>query len=142
MGEEEDHGRECRDGDREHQDAVVSRIAGGQAGDEQGHRLAILTLHDDQRPQIVVPCAHEGDDGGGGEGRCHDGHIDSKEDAEFTQPVYACSLHRLDGEGLTALAEEENQKGLQDAKLYLLMAAKQVLANGLDLLGLSAPTKM
>ncbi len=36
----------------------------------------------------------------------------------------------------------DNTVGVQDAKLYLLMAAKQVLANGLSLLGLSAPTKM
>ena len=46
------------------------------------------------------------------------------------------------GNAIRILTEDENQKGLQDAKLYLLMAAKQVLANGLDLLGLSAPTKM
>ncbi|GAA5099022.1 arginine--tRNA ligase [Wohlfahrtiimonas larvae] len=31
---------------------------------------------------------------------------------------------------------------LQDAKLYLLASARQVIANGLDLLGLSAPNKM
>lgn len=35
-----------------------------------------------------------------------------------------------------------DDKELQEAKLYLLMAAKQVLANGLYLLGLSAPQKM
>lgn len=46
------------------------------------------------------------------------------------------------GNAIRILTEDENAKGLQDAKLYLLMAAKQVLANGLDLLGLSAPTKM
>ncbi len=46
------------------------------------------------------------------------------------------------GNAIRILTEDENGKGLQDAKLYLLMAAKQVLANGLDLLGLSAPTKM
>ncbi|UNM95980.1 arginine--tRNA ligase [Ignatzschineria rhizosphaerae] len=46
------------------------------------------------------------------------------------------------GNAVRILTEDEDQKGLQDAKLYLLMAAKQVLANGLDLLGLSAPTKM
>jgi len=46
------------------------------------------------------------------------------------------------GNAIRILTDSEDGKGLQDAKLYLLMAAKQVLANGLDLLGLSAPTKM
>lgn len=46
------------------------------------------------------------------------------------------------GNAIRILTDEAQGKGLQDAKLYLLMAAKQVLANGLDLLGLSAPTKM
>ncbi|MHC5225328.1 arginine--tRNA ligase [Ignatzschineria sp. LJL83] len=46
------------------------------------------------------------------------------------------------GNAIRILTEDADAKGLQDAKLYLLMAAKQVLANGLDLLGLSAPTKM
>ena len=46
------------------------------------------------------------------------------------------------GNAIRILTEDETAKGLQDAKLYLLMAAKQVLANGLNLLGLSAPTKM
>ncbi len=35
-----------------------------------------------------------------------------------------------------------DDKALQDAKLYLLFSAKQVIANGLYLLGLSAPNKM
>ncbi len=35
-----------------------------------------------------------------------------------------------------------DDKALQDAKLYLLSSAKQVIANGLYLLGLSAPNKM
>ncbi len=46
------------------------------------------------------------------------------------------------GNAIRILTEDAEAKGLQDAKLYLLMAAKQVLANGLNLLGLSAPTKM
>lgn len=46
------------------------------------------------------------------------------------------------GNAIRILTEDESAKGLQEAKLYLLMAAKQVLANGLSLLGLSAPTKM
>ena len=46
------------------------------------------------------------------------------------------------GNAIRILTDSEDGKGLQDAKIYLLMAAKQVLANGLDLLGLSAPTKM
>lgn len=46
------------------------------------------------------------------------------------------------GNAIRILTEDDTAKGTQDAKLYLLMAAKQVLANGLDLLGLSAPTKM
>lgn len=46
------------------------------------------------------------------------------------------------GNAIRILTEDEAAKGLQEAKLYLLMAAKQVLANGLSLLGLSAPTKM
>lgn len=46
------------------------------------------------------------------------------------------------GNAIRILTDESNAKGLQDAKLYLLMAAKQVLANGLSLLGLSAPEKM
>ena len=46
------------------------------------------------------------------------------------------------GNAIRILTEDNDAKGLQDAKLYLLMAAKQVLANGLSLLGLSAPTKM
>ncbi|GBU10155.1 arginyl-tRNA synthetase [Gammaproteobacteria bacterium] len=33
-------------------------------------------------------------------------------------------------------------QALQDAKIFLISAAKQVLANGLDLLGLSAPERM
>ncbi len=46
------------------------------------------------------------------------------------------------GNAIRILTDDSNAKGLQDAKLYLLMAAKQVLANGLSLLGLSAPEKM
>lgn len=46
------------------------------------------------------------------------------------------------GNAIRILTDNESEKGLQDAKLYLLMAAKQVLANGLTLLGLTAPTKM
>ena len=46
------------------------------------------------------------------------------------------------GNAIRILTDNESEKGLQDAKLYLLMAAKQVLANGLTLLGLSAPIKM
>lgn len=47
-----------------------------------------------------------------------------------------------DGNAIRILTDDESQKGLQEAKLFLLMAAKQVLANGLSLLGLSAPVKM
>lgn len=46
------------------------------------------------------------------------------------------------GNAIRILTEDTDAKGVQDAKLYLLMAAKQVLANGLSLLGLSAPEKM
>lgn len=46
------------------------------------------------------------------------------------------------GNAIRILTEDADAKGIQDAKLYLLMAAKQVLANGLSLLGLSAPEKM
>lgn len=46
------------------------------------------------------------------------------------------------GNAIRILTDNESERGRQDAKLYLLMAAKQILANGLTLLGLSAPTKM
>ncbi|TWS21672.1 arginine--tRNA ligase, partial [Tsukamurella sputi] len=46
------------------------------------------------------------------------------------------------GNTIRILTDNESERGRQDAKLYLLMAAKQILANGLTLLGLSAPTKM
>ncbi len=46
------------------------------------------------------------------------------------------------GNAIRILTEEEDQRPLQEAKLYLLDAARQVLANGLDLLGLSAPERM
>ncbi len=44
-----------------------------------------------------------------------------------------------DGKAIRILTDDE---ALQDAKLYLLASAKQVIANGLALLGLSAPNKM
>lgn len=43
------------------------------------------------------------------------------------------------GKAIRILTDDE---GLQDAKLYLLSSAKQVIANGLHLLGLTAPNKM
>ncbi|MGL4674353.1 MAG: arginine--tRNA ligase, partial [Wohlfahrtiimonas sp.] len=43
------------------------------------------------------------------------------------------------GKAIRILTDDES---LQDAKLYLLASAKQVIANGLSLLGLSAPNKM
>ena len=44
-----------------------------------------------------------------------------------------------DGKAIRILTDDA---ALQDAKLYLLASAKQVIANGLALLGLSAPNKM
>lgn len=44
-----------------------------------------------------------------------------------------------DGKAIRILSDDA---ALQDAKLYLLASAKQVIANGLSLLGLSAPNKM
>lgn len=44
-----------------------------------------------------------------------------------------------DGKAIRILTDDAT---LQDAKLYLLASAKQVIANGLALLGLSAPNKM
>mgnify|MGYP001205248228 FL=1 len=43
------------------------------------------------------------------------------------------------GKAIRILTDDQ---ALQDAKLYLLSSAKQVIANGLSLLGLSAPNKM
>lgn len=44
-----------------------------------------------------------------------------------------------EGQAIRILGDD---KALQDARLYLLMAAREVVANGLHLLGLSAPTRM
>lgn len=46
------------------------------------------------------------------------------------------------GNAIRILTDNPEQLPLQEAKLYLLDAARQVLANGLDLLGLSAPERM
>ena len=52
----------------------------------------------------------------------------------------AAALHGYyDGSGVKVLVDEDD---LRNARLNLLLAVKQVLANGLKLLGVSAPEKM
>lgn len=70
--------------------------------------------------------------------------------AAYLQELAACvhayyNIKDTNNQPIKILTKELNNQSaiaLQDAKLVLILAARQVLANGLDLLGLTAPERM
>ena len=114
--EEDDDRRQRADRDRRHDHAVVDDVAAHRVGDQHRHGNRLVGLHDDLRPEICVPRAHERDGRGGGVGRLHHRNEHPNENLEFIQAVDARRLERIPREAARAVSEIHNQKRRRDAR--------------------------
>ena len=110
QAEEDDGGWQRADQNAQHQHAVVHAVTTLEVGDQHRHRDRAVVLKYDLRPQVAVPCVHEGDCHGSAVGRAHDGNEHEEEDTDLAQTLQTCGLDDIAGETARRLAEQHDHK--------------------------------
>ena len=116
QAEEDDDSGQGAQRNAGHNHAVVDDVTGHQVGNEHRHGGGVRSLHDDLRPQVGVPRAHEGDGGSRRIGRLHHRDEHPDEDLELVQTVDSRSLDRILREGTRAVAEVHDQERGREAR--------------------------
>ena len=118
QAEEDDGGGQRADQNAQHQHTVVNAVAALEVGDQHRHRDGAVVLEYDLRPEVAVPCVHEGNGHGSAVGRAHDGDKHPEEDADLAQTLQPRGLDNVIGEAARGLTEQHDHERGRDGRQH------------------------
>ena len=107
--------KRCND-DPCHNHTIVWVIRSTHGGENQRNGFLFWGLQSNQRPEVVVPAVHKGDDCSCCIRGLHNRHIHPEENLQFIQTIQPSSFDDILRERLGVLPEEENQERRGDCR--------------------------